>query len=158
MTDSGINDKLLSPYIMNPITALSSKANKLSIQFFRYFIVGGMAFVVDFAVLYLLTEFASLYYLFSACIAFTAGIAINYALSVTWVFDYRSVDNRVHEFAIFTLIGITGLGLNAALMWLFTELVGLHYLGSKMVAAALIFLFNFGARKALIFSDWFGNK
>lgn len=143
---------------MNPITAISSKTSKLSIQFLRYFVVGGMAFFVDLALLYLLTEFAGLYYLFSASIAFTAGIAINYVLSITWVFDYRSVGNRVHEFAIFTLIGIAGLGLNAALMWLFTELVGLHYLGSKMVAATLIFLFNFGARKALIFSDWLGTN
>lgn len=143
---------------MNPITALSPKQSKLSAQFFRYFVVGSVAFVVDFALLYLLTEFARLHYLFSASLAFMAGIAVNYALSVTWVFNHRSLDNRMHEFAIFAVIGIVGLAFNAALMWLFTELVGFHYLGSKMVAAALIFLFNFGARKVLLFSAGAGNK
>lgn len=137
---------------MNLIATLRAKTNSISAQFFRYFIVGGMAFVVDFALLYLLTEFAGLYYLFSASVAFMAGIAVNYALSVIWVFDVRSVNNRVHEFAIFTIVGIVGLGLNTALMWFFTELAGFHYLGSKVVAAATIFVFNFGARKAMLFS------
>ncbi len=143
---------------MNPIAAFSPPKSNLSAQFFRYFVVGGVAFVVDFSLLYLFTEFARLYYLFSASIAFMAGIAVNYTLSVSWVFDHRSVDNRIHEFAIFAVIGILGLAFNAALMWFFTEQVGFHYLGSKMVAAALILLFNFSARKALLFSAGSGDK
>lgn len=143
---------------MNSITALSTRKNNLSAQFFRYFLVGGVAFIVDFSLLYLLTEFGRLHYLFSASIAFVAGIVVNYALSVTWVFDHRSIDNRMHEFAIFAVIGILGLAFNAALMWFFTEQVGLHYLLSKIVAAALILLFNFGARKALLFSAGAGDK
>jgi len=140
------------PDTMNPITALAPKKSNLSAQFFRYFVVGGVAFAVDFALLYLLTEFGHIHYLFSASVAFMVGIAVNYTLSVTWVFDHRSVNNRMHEFAIFATIGILGLAFNAALMWFFTELVGFYYLVSKMVAAALIFLFNFGTRKALLFS------
>jgi len=151
-------DNELFPVAMNPITALTAKKNSLPAQFLRYFIVGGVAFIVDFALLYLLTEFARLHYLFSASIAFMAGIAVNYTLSVTWVFNHRSIDNRMHEFAIFVVIGILGLAFNAALMWFFTELAGLYYLGSKLIASALIFLFNFGARKALIFSYRSGNK
>lgn len=143
---------------MKLIAAFSPKRSNLSAQFFRYFVVGGVAFAVDFALLYLLTEFARLYYLFSASLAFVAGVAVNYALSVTWVFNHRSIDNRMHEFAIFAVIGMLGLVFNAALIWFFTELAGLHYLGSKVVAAALIFLFNFGARKALLFSEGGGDK
>lgn len=131
---------------------MTAKTSSFSAQFFRYFVGGGVAFVVDFALLYLLTEFGHIHYLFSASIAFMAGIAVNYALSVSWVFNHRSVDNRMHEFAIFAAIGILGLAFNAALMWFFTELVRFHYMESKMVAAALIFLFNFSTRKALLFS------
>ncbi|MBZ0094686.1 MAG: GtrA family protein [Sulfuricella sp.] len=137
---------------MRLIASLSAKADRLTGQFFRYFLVGGVAFIVDFTLLFLLTEFGHIHYLLSASVAFMAGIAVNYALSISWVFDHRSVDNRMHEFAIFAIIGILGLAFNAALMWLFTELVGFHYLGSKMVAAVLILLFNFGARKVLLFS------
>lgn len=143
---------------MRTIASLSAKTDSLAGQFFRYFIVGGAAFVVDFTLLFLLTEFGHIHYLLSASVAFMAGIAVNYALAVSWVFDHRSIDNRVYEFALFSIIGILGLAFNAALMWLFTELVGFHYLGSKMVAAALILLFNFGARKALLFSGSRSSK
>lgn len=140
---------------MNLIASLWTKTESLTGQFFRYFLVGGMAFIVDLMLLFLLTEFGHIHYLLSASAAFIAGIAVNYALSVSWVFDYRSLDNKMHEFTIFAVIGMLGLAFNAALMWCFTELVGFHYLGSKMVAAGLIFLFNFGARKVLLFS---GNR
>lgn len=143
---------------MRLITSLSVKTDSLPGQFLRYFLVGSVAFLVDFALLFLFTEFGHIHYLLSASVAFMAGIAVNYALSVSWVFDHRSVNNRIHEFAIFAVIGILGLAFNAALIWSFTELVGFHYLGSKMVAAALIFLFNFGARKVLLFSAGAGNK
>lgn len=143
---------------MRIISSFSAKADSLTGQFFRYFLVGGVAFMVDFTLLFLFTEFGHIHYLFSASVAFMTGIAVNYTLSVSWVFDHRSIDNRMHEFAIFAVIGILGLAFNAALMWLFTELVGFHYLESKMVAAVLIFLFNFGTRKALLFSARAGEK
>lgn len=137
---------------MNLIAALTAKTNNLSAQFFRYFLVGSVAFVVDFAALFLLTEFGHIHYLLSASVAFMAGVVVNYALSVSWVFDHRSLDNKVHEFAIFAVVGIIGLALNVGVMWFFTELFGFHYLQSKGVAAAIIFLFNFSAKKVLLFS------
>lgn len=143
---------------MSLIASFSAKPNSLSGQFFRYFIVGGIAFMVDFTLLFLLTEFGHIHYLLSASIAFIGGIAVNYALSVSWVFNHRRIDNRAHEFAIFAIIGILGLTFNTVLIWLFTGLAGLHYLGSKVIAAALILLFNFGTRKALLFSTDARNK
>lgn len=137
---------------MNISTALTAKTNSLPTQFLRYFMVGGVAFAADFAALFLLTEFGHFYYLVSASIAFLVGIAVNYGLSIAWVFDQRTIGNRVHEFTIFALIGVAGLLLNLAVMWLFTEVLRLYYLESKAVAAGMIFLFNFGARKLLLFS------
>lgn len=137
---------------MSFVAMFSVRDNRWQGQFLRYFIVGGAAFVVDFTALFLLTEFLHLHYLLSATIAFMGGIAVTYAFAVTWVFDQRSADNRLYEFAVFAVVGGVGLGLNVFLMWLLTELVGLHYLGSKVVAAAAVFIFNFAARKTLLFS------
>jgi len=143
---------------MNSTRLLILRNESMQAQFCRYFLVGGGAFVIDFALLYLLTEFGRLQYLISASLSFLAGTVVNYSLSVRWVFDHRSVDNRIHEFVIFAVIGILGLVLNAALIWFFTELAELHYLGSKMIAAASILVFNFGVRKALLFSSVTGDK
>ncbi len=122
-------------------------------QFAKYLVVGGLAFVVDFTVLFLLTDQLGLYYLVSASIAFLLGLVTNYLLCIAWIFDYRALNNQAHEFAIFSLIGIAGLLMNNLVMFLLTEFLGLHYLLSKAGAAGLILIFNFSLRRSLLFSE-----
>lgn len=122
-------------------------------QFTQYVLVGGLAFVVDFAALFLLTENVGLHYLVSASMAFLLGLLTNYLLCIAWIFDYRSVKNPAKEFAIFSLIGIAGLLLNNFLMFILTEFVNFHYLVSKVAAAALILIFNFSLRRSLLFAE-----
>ena len=122
------------------------------VQLFRYTLVGGVAFMVDFATLYLLTEYASLHYLLSATVGFLLGLVTNYILSLLWIFRKRRLQSRSLEFAIYGWIGVIGMGLNALIMWLFTEHLAFHYLGSKIVAAAVVFFWNFFARKFALFN------
>jgi putative flippase GtrA len=121
------------------------------VQLFRYLFVGGGAFLVDFGSLYVFTEFAGLHYLMAAALAFLLGLFTNYLLSVSWVFASRRMENRWVEFAVFGLIGVVGLGLNELIMWQCTESLGLHYLVSKLVAAAVVMFWNFFARKYALF-------
>ncbi|EXI87574.1 MAG: GtrA-like protein [Candidatus Accumulibacter regalis] len=121
-------------------------------QFTQYVLVGGLAFAVDFVALFVLTEYGGIHYLASAAISFSMGLIISYLLCIAWVFDYRALKNRAHEFFLFFLVGMAGLVLNTLLLFVFTESFGLHYLLSKLVAAALILLFNFSLRRSLLFS------
>lgn len=125
--------------------------DKLLVQFVRYFFVGGLAFVVDFGLLYILTEYAGLHYLLSATLSFIAGLLVNYIISCLWVFNGSKFKNRLVEFLFFATIGVVGLALNDALIWLFTDCIGTHYMFSKIVAAAMVYLWNFFARKYLVF-------
>lgn len=128
------------------------RTNSLLVQFLRYTVVGGFAFVVDFALLVLLTSLAGLHYLISAVLAFLAGLTTNYVLSVVWVFHQRTYSSRRLEFLLFGGIGLVGLGLNEILMWLFTDRVGLHYTISKLGATFFIYLWNFLARRFCLFA------
>lgn len=125
--------------------------DKLLVQFVRYFFVGGFAFIVDFGLLYILTEYAGLHYLLSATLSFIAGLLVNYIISCLWVFNGSKFKNRLVEFLFFAAIGVVGLALNDALIWLFTDCIGTHYMFSKIVAAAMVYLWNFFARKYLVF-------
>ena len=125
--------------------------DKLLVQFVRYFFVGGFAFVVDFGLLYILTEYARLHYLLSATLSFISGLLVNYIISCIWVFSNSKFKNRLVEFLFFAAIGVVGLLLNDALIWLFTDCIGTHYMFSKIVAAAIVYLWNFFARKYLVF-------
>lgn len=127
--------------------------NRILRQFARYVLVGGLAFVVDFTGLFLLTESLGLHYLISASIAFLLGLVTNYILCIAWIFDYRAVSNRAHEFTIFAVIGVAGLLLNNLLMFFLTEFLSFHYLISKVGAAALILILNFSLRRSLLFAE-----
>jgi len=130
---------------------LKNQTDKTHIQFFRYIFVGFAAFIVDFMSLYAFTDVFQVYYLISAALAFTLGLLANYALSINWVFNNRTLDNVWSEFILFAIIGIIGLGLNELFIWLFTDYIGLYYLISKIFAAMLILFWNFSARKITLF-------
>jgi putative flippase GtrA len=121
-------------------------------QFVRYLVVGGTAFIVDFGLFYVLLGVATLHYLVAATLAYLVGLLVNYVLSTAWVFDYRRLQHRGQEFAVFAVIGVVGVGLNGGLIRYFSVSLGANYLQSKLLAAVLILLFNFGARKLLLFT------
>ena len=121
------------------------------IQLFRYGFVGGAAFLVDYGVLVLLTEVFGMHYLLSATISFILGLITNYLLSVVWVFNNRTLGNRWAEFAVFAIIGVIGLGLNALIMYVCTDKMGIHYMISKIISTVIVFFWNFFARKFVLF-------
>lgn len=131
---------------------LSNQNNKSQFQFIRYAISGGIAFIADFTILYILTDILNIYYLISAIISFTAGVLVTYTLSIIWVFDIRRFRNKHIELGLFTLLSIIGLLLTIFFMWFFTEIINFYYLLSKIISSALILGWNFFSKKILLFS------
>lgn len=130
---------------------LARPTDNLFIRLFRYGIVGGLAFAVDFGLLALLTEWGGLPYQLSAALSFVAGLTTNYLMSVRWVFDAKTTGRAEHlrDFVLFAVVGIIGLGINAVILWLFTEIVSFHYLLSKIISTVAVFFWNFFARQYL---------
>ncbi len=142
-------------YIKNQPAVLKLLINKTDntiLQLLRYVFVGGVSFVFDFGVLYVLTQYFNVYYLISAAISFTIGLVINYLLSIMWVFNSRSFGNRILEFFTFALIGIIGLILNELFLWALTDLLFIYYLYSKMISTFILLFWNFFARKIILFN------
>jgi len=123
----------------------------LARQFARYVLVGGVAFAADAGTLWTLTELAGVHYLLSNVGGFAVGLLVNYLLSVTWVFSRRSGHHVGVEIGVFAAIGVVGLGLNEFLLWAATEGIGLHYMLSKVLAAGVVLVWNFGARRWFLF-------
>ena len=133
------------------------KTNNTFLQLIRYTFVGGGAFLVDFSLLYLLTDKVELNYLLSATIAFIVGLLVNYFLSIYWVFTNSITSNKLLEFLIFALIGGVGLLFTDLFMWIFTSIIGIYYLLSKIVTTIVVYLWNFFARKYIIFNNRIGE-
>lgn len=121
-----------------------------SMQMFRYLFVGGISFVADYTVLFLLKEFGALHYLLAAALAFCAGIAVNFILTKLLVFQVI-MQNKFYERSIFTLICLAGLLYTEGIMFILTDLFGVHYLFSKIAATVIVFFWNFFAKKLILY-------
>ena len=130
---------------------LVGKTDRTEIQVLRSAAAAHLGFWADIAALALLTEIIGLYYLISAAVSFTVGLSVTYGLSVLWIFKHRRIKSRIAEFAAFSLIGLVGVVVMLAAMWLLTEVVHLHYLISKIISSVLVFAVNFTMRKLLLF-------
>jgi len=127
------------------------KTHNTKIQFFRYLVVGLIAFGVDFGTLYVMTDFLNVHYLVSNVFGFIAGLFSNYFLSIHWVFANRKIKNRQKEFAAFAMVGLIGLMINQLVMWSMTDIAGIYYMNSKIVATGVVFFWNFFGRKHIVF-------
>jgi len=121
-------------------------------QFFLYGAISVAALAVDYGLLIFLTEIAGLHYLVSATLSFSAGMLLVYGSSVGFIFDHRRLESGSLELMSFVLIGVAGLLLNAALLWAITAGTPLGYQLAKLPTAGIVFLFNYVARRNLLFA------
>ena len=128
------------------------------IQFFRYCFVGGAATVIDWGVSALLffLVFHQSYAVLANGISFVAGLLANYFLSTFWVFRSSKVQSQLVEFLAFAAIGVVGLLLTLGITKLSEISLGNITSGyqmiGKIVSTMIAFLWNFFARKYLLFS------
>ena len=129
---------------------MEAALKKLIAQLMKFGIVGVIAFIIDYGLMVLLTEVFGVEYLVSATISFTVSVIFNYLASMRYVFRHKEGMSRRREFIIFVVLSTIGLGLNDLLMWLFTGLLGISYLISKIIATAFVTVYNFVTRKIFL--------
>jgi putative flippase GtrA len=138
--------------VVSASALLPAPALRLVRESWSYLLVSIAALTLDYSLLVGLTALVHVNYLTSAAIGFTAGLILNYGLSIAFVFDERRLANPAMEFLIFAVIGLLGLGLNLLLMKLMVDRVHLGYALAKLPATGIGFIFNFGTRRALLFT------
>lgn len=139
----------------------NERLNSFVKEFARYLVVGGTAFLVDYGVLYLSKTFlfqslGDLGVYLATALGFLAGLVYNYVLSLVWVFRSAKDQKKgrtLGAFLLFSIIGIIGLLLTEGGMFLGYQLLHINYLIVKLFVAAVVLLWNYGARKILIFKD-----
>ena len=123
--------------------------NKLVKQILRFGVVGGLAFIIDYIVLYVLTDIFHIYYLISSCISFTVSVIFNYILSIKWVFDVNKKQG-LKEFILFIILSVIGLIINEIIMYLMVDIMNIHYMISKLFSTGVVMVYNFITRKIFI--------
>lgn len=128
---------------------------KLLEQIIKFGIVGIIAFVIDYAVLFGLVEFFHMDSIAAATISFTVSVIFNYLASMKYVFVGRADQSRRQQFIIFVVLSVIGLGINDGIMWVLNQFLeamipAYYYLFSKIVATAVVMVWNFVSRKIFL--------
>ena len=119
------------------------------LEIFRFAIVGGASFVVDYALLYFCTEWLGIHYLYSAAISFTVSVIVNYWLCVVFVFEGAGKQTG-RQAALFIGSSVVGLGINQVCMWMFVEKFGLHYMLAKIGATFIVMFWNYVMKRKAV--------
>ncbi len=127
--------------------SIKCKVQKLISQVMRFGVVGGIAFAIDYSVLFILTDIVGIYYLVSSCVAFSVSVIFNYIASILWVFDVDKNKDSKKMFCVFLFLSIIGLGINQIIMWIGVEYISLYYMLVKIGATAIDMVYNFITRK-----------
>lgn len=111
-------------------------------EILRFLLSGGFCFLIDYGLLFILTEYGGLYYLCSSAISFSISLGVNYWLCIHFIFR-KTAEQTSRQKMIFIIVGIMGLGLNQLCMWLFATICGLHYMIAKLFATAIVTIWNY---------------
>lgn len=119
------------------------------LELVRFCMVGGVSLALDYAILFALTEWAGVYYLYSSAISFSVTVVFNYWLCVAYVFK-GAKKQTPRRAIIFFATGVVGLLLNQLCMWFFVDVAGLHYLIAKLGATVIVTAWNYITKRKVV--------
>lgn len=119
----------------------------------RYIAAGGTAAAVDLGLLYVLTDWLGIYYLFSSVLAFLVAFCVSFVLQKFWTFGERTQKGMHAQAALYFVITGGNVAVNAGLMYFFVDVVGFWYLFAQIVAGATIACYSFALYRLFVFKN-----
>lgn len=125
----------------------------------KYFFIGGAAAVVDITLFTIFAKFLEYNYLLVGLLTFLLATAVNYVLSIRYVFKSASKHSKQKEIFLIYLVSSIGLGINLFVLFVAISIIELEMFFSKLLATSSVFFWNYYTRKYLIFGqDFIGDE
>ncbi len=106
--------------------------------------------------LYLATDLLKIFYIYSAAIATVVSTIWNFTLNEAWVYRAQGkTSSRFGRLGIFFVMNVIALALRTPIIYLFTSVIGMHYILSNLLSLGLLTLARFALADNII---WAGNK
>ena len=110
----------------------------------KYYSVGASGVLVNLGLLFLLTEFLSLWYFVSYAIAISVSITSNFTLNKIWTFkDYIDSKNTIVMYLKFVSVSLLGMGIQLGTAYLFVEIFSIYYMLAALIAISIAGGINF---------------
>lgn len=117
----------------------------------RYGTVGAIAAAFDFIFFAIFAKYLGLNYFVIGAIGFVVATAINYFLSIRFVFESGVRFRSQTEITLVFVVSSIGLALNQAVLYFGISWLGWEMLFVKVCASGSVFFWNFGARSQFVF-------
>jgi dolichol-phosphate mannosyltransferase len=116
-----------------------------------------MGGVIHLGMLYLLTEYLHMWYIFSAILAFICAVTHNFLMNKYWTF--RDTAPYIYaQFVIFFIISCITLGIHLTVLYVLTEYLGLWYMLAQCIAILIGLSNNYLGNKTFTFKEKNGEK
>lgn len=116
---------------------------KLWNQLVRFGFSGGAGVVAGYITLYVLTEFAGLWYIFSAIFAGVVNGGINFFLEKFWTFKNNDKKAIYKQAGLYTVLRLALFGADVGLLYVLVEYVRMHYLVAQILITIILSLISF---------------
>ena len=123
----------------------------LRIKLVRYLVSGGTAALINFLLLFALTEFLEVWYLASAVIAFIVSFCASFTLQKFWTFQDRGTERIGGQVTKYFLLFLFNLGLSTGVVYLLVEYIQIAPIIAQLFAAATIACYSFFVYKFFVF-------
>ena len=147
---------------------------KLMEQIMKFGAVGFLCFLIDYVIGFVVLHIVLAIGVFGengftigsqigSALGFTVSVVVNYILSFKFVFERKEDMNRKAEFVIFIILSVMGGFLNQFIIWICTAVIynnivwiqqilgySLAFTASKIVATAIVMVYNFVTRKIFL--------
>lgn len=114
-----------------------------------YCVIGCSGVAIDYAVFAALTQWTPLHYQFANAISVSMGICNNFFWNAH--LNFKVKDRMLLRFASFYCVGMIGLGISAALLYLFIEVCQINVMVSKLAIIFIVTVVQFVLNKFVTF-------
>ncbi len=109
--------------------------------------------MVDFAVLYFLTDILGIWYLISATLAFIAAFFVSFGLQKYWTFGDRYTQKIYRQLGLYLTVASINMLINAAGMYYLVDKLGVWYILAQVIVYSILAFESFFIYKYLIFKN-----
>ena len=127
--------------------------NPFIFRFLKYSIIGGSAALIDWGLFYVLAITFDVYYLLSGTISFLLATSYNYYVGIKFLFDSTTRFPKQKEILLVFLITLIGLGISLFFLFLFSSMLNIDLMLSKVMSTFFSLGWNFLMRNNYIFRN-----
>lgn len=121
------------------------------VKIFFYLLVGGTAALFEWFLFYIYSQQLGWNYLLSTGLAYLCSTIYHYFATNALVFESGARYEKKKEFSLVLMVSAMGLAWNLILMRIFVGAFDLNSMFSKILASALVTVWNYLARKKWIY-------